>query len=544
MGNDSRPTPATISQGSEDPLRASALVRDGVITNEEYTSALNRSEQSGYSIWRALRDINFIFLGRTGRRERSTTEDDSAAGESSVPSSDQSGMAIGTFADLSDSDSIPTLVSNLFEDATRWRATDIHLDPTTEGVKIRARIDGLLHEVGSLPDELALHVRSRIKVLAGMDLVEKRAPQDGHIHLQTEQGHRDFRVATILTRLGERMVMRLHQVADQGQSLDALGLEDDQVATVRRFLARPQGLILIAGPIGSGKTTTLYACLRAMNIPERSLITIEDPIEYDLDGVTQVEVRPSLGLNFARGLRAILRQDPNVIMVGEIRDGDTARTASRAAATGALVFSSVHAADGYGVLRSLTNFRVPPHRIGESLAGIIVQRLVRTLCVSCKRPIPPDSTSTSVLADIGLTAAEADRVTLFEPTGCSHCCGTGFRGRTGVFEVIDLGKPGWDHSAHGRGETRWSHALFAGRSCDILRAAGRKVAEGVTTIDEVRRVIPAKHDVPLGPPADVPKPARDEAIRLGAYMKWEAAGKPEGDGVNFWLDAEKELLRP
>lgn len=543
MDKDASQVSTATAQSSEETLRTAALVQRGVITDEEYASAVKRSEQSGYSVWKALRDINLFFVGRTGQHDHSTSQNDSAPALSPGPHGEQSGTAARMFAVLDHSDSIPTLVSNLFEDATRRGATDVHLDPTTEGVKIRARIDGLLHEVGSLPDEVALHVRSRIKVLAGMDLVEKRAPQDGHIHLQTEQGHRDFRVATILTGLGERMVMRLHQVADQGQLLDTLGLEDDQVATVRRFLARPQGLILIAGPIGSGKSTTLYACLRAMNVPERSLITIEDPIEYYLDGVTQVEVRPSLGLNFARGLRAILRQDPNVIMVGEIRDRDTARTASRAAATGALVFSSVHAADGYGVLRSLTNFRVPPHRIGESLAGIIVQRLVRTLCVSCKRPIEPDSALTSVLVDMGLTGAEADRVTLFEPTGCPHCCGTGFRGRTGIFEVIDFGEPGWDHRADGRGETRWSDALLAGRSCDILRAAGRKVAEGVTTLDEVRRVIPANHDLPVCPPADVPKPASDEVIRLGAYMKWEAAGKPEGDGVNFWLDAEKELSR-
>jgi type II secretory ATPase GspE/PulE/Tfp pilus assembly ATPase PilB-like protein len=404
-----------------------------------------------------------------------------------------------TFAALDHSASIPEIVSTLFEDTTRCGATDIHFDPITGGIKVRARIDGVLHEIGTLPDDVARHVRSRIKVLAGMDLVEKREPQDGHIYLQTEHGHRDFRVATILTGLGERMVVRVHQAVEQGQSLDALGLEDDQAATVRRLLARPQGLILVAGPIGSGKTTTLYACLRATTVPERCLITIEDPIEYHLDGVTQVEVRPNLGLSFARGLRAVLRQDPNVIMVGEIRDRDTARTASRAAAAGALVLSSIHAADGYGVLRSLTNYHVPPHRIGESVAGIIVQRLVRTLCMSCKRPVSADSTPAGVLADKGLVGGGANRLTLFDATGCSHCFGTGFRGRTGVFEVIEFGEPGWDRSGTGRSKSRWSHALLAGRTCDLLGAAARKVVRGITTIDEVRRVFPSRHDVPGSP---------------------------------------------
>lgn len=497
MVPDSKPTPTTTSQGTEEPLRANALVQQGVITDEEYASAVRRSEQSGYSVWRALRDIQFFFAGRSGWREAATTGNPVGARPTSEKS-EQSGTAQRTFAALDHSAPIPALVSNLFEDTTRWGATDIHFDPIAGGVKVRARIDGLLRDVGSLPDDVARHVRTRIKVLAGMDLVEKREPQDGHIYLQTEHGHRDFRIATILTGLGERMVVRVHQAVDKGQSLDALGLEDDQAATVRRLLARPQGLILVGGPVGSGKTTTLYACLRDMSLPERCLITIEDPIEYHLDGVTQVEVRPNLGLSFARGLRAVLRQDPNVIMVGEIRDRDTARTASRAAATGALVLSSIHAADGYGVLRSLTNYHVPPHRIGESVAGIIVQRLLRTLCVSCKRPVSVDSNTTRGLTD-SLVGAETERVTLFEPAGCSHCFGTGFRGRTGIFEVIEFGEPGWDRSGRGRDESRWSHALLAGRSCDLLRAATRKVVQGVTTIDEVRRVITTRHDV-LGAP--------------------------------------------
>jgi type II secretory ATPase GspE/PulE/Tfp pilus assembly ATPase PilB-like protein len=301
------------------------------------------------------------------------------------------------------------------------------------------------------------------------------------------------------------MVIRFHQAADRGLSLDALGLDADQAATVGQFLARPSGLVLVAGPVGSGKTTTLYACLRALAHPTRSLITIEDPIEYQLDGATQVEVRPHLGLTFARGLRAILRQDPDIIMVGEIRDPDTARVASRAAAAGAAVLSSLHAADGPGVLRSLANYRVSPARIGESLAGIVVQRLVRTLCAACKRPAGPDSDRgrLSLLAAWGLGAEEVERATLFEPTGCPACHGTGYHGRTGVFEVIEIGPAG---RAQGSGSQPLDlKKLVAGRSCDLATAVARKVARGLTTIDEVQRVLTIRPHTPgLQRPANGP----------------------------------------
>jgi type II secretory ATPase GspE/PulE/Tfp pilus assembly ATPase PilB-like protein len=414
-------------------------------------------------------------------------------------------LAPGPFTVLDQSTSIPVLVSRLLEDTARWGATDIHFDPTPAGVTVRVRIDGHLHEVGALSEDVARHVRSRIKVLAGMDIVEKREPQDGHVSLQADGGgHRDYRVATLLTGLGERMVVRSHQVADRGHTLEAVGLEEGQVAGVRRLLAKPQGLVLVAGPTGSGKTTTLYACLRALATPARSLITIEDPIEYRLDGVTQVEVHPSLGLSFARGLRAILRQDPDIIMVGEIRDRQTARIASRAAAAGAVVLSSIHAADGPGVLRSLANYRLPPHFVVESLAGIVVQRLVRTLCVSCKRPIRPDSTATALLADWGLDEETRVRATLNEPAGCPRCLGTGYRGRTGIFEVIELGGQtgGWKRP----GPTHWPRAFAMGRSCDLLRAAALKVVQGTTTLEEVRRILITSHHEPDETPSRAESP--------------------------------------
>jgi len=485
--------PAKSGPGEEILLQESVLVQQGIITDEEYAAAVSRSEQSGHSILTALRGTSPVLP------HRSPSGGWPDMGQPAPPGGLPAASRL-RFAALEGSATVPALVSGLFEDVSRWGATDVHLDPTPTGVQVRVRIDGLLHDVGSLPEAVARHVRSRIKVLAGMDLVEKRAPQDGHISLQDEGGHRDFRVATLLTGLGERMVIRSHQVADRGLSLDALGLEDDQAAAVRRLLARPQGLVLVAGPTGSGKTTTLYACLRALASPTRNLITIEDPIEYRLDGVTQVEVHPNLGLTFARGLRAILRQDPDVIMVGEIRDRDTARIASRAAAAGSFVLSTVHAADGPGVLRALANYGVPPHRIGEGLCGIVVQRLIRTLC-DCKRPVHPDRAGTAALAGWGLGDEECGRARLFEPAGCMRCLGTGYHGRTAVFEVVELDDPIGDRAAGTRGPGRWSRAITSGRSTDLLLAAARKVARGVTTIDEVSRILPTRRRERGEPPA-------------------------------------------
>jgi type II secretory ATPase GspE/PulE/Tfp pilus assembly ATPase PilB-like protein len=465
------------------------LVQQGIITDEEYASAVNRSQQSGHSVLTTLRGTSLV-LPTPDR-----TDDRCGGGGLASTGSEESAqlierdMASTPFRILDASNSVPTLVSNLFEIVVQWGATDLHFDPTPSGARVRARLDGLLHDVGTLPDEIARRVRARIKLLAGIDPFEKRAPRDGHVCVQESTMHRDFRVATLPTGRGERMVIRSHQVANRTRSLDALGFEMDQVEAARRLLGTPHGLVLVAGPTGSGKTTTLYACLQSLAVPTRSLLTIEDPIEYDLDGVTQIEVHRNLGVTFARGLRAILRQDPDVIMVGEIRDRETARVASRAAAVGTLVLSSVHAADGPGVLRTLSNYNVSPHRVVESLSGIIVQRLLRTLC-DCKRPAPADGDSMRLLGEWGLSDEQFNQARLYEAVGCPRCLGTGYRGRTGVFEVIEFADPITRRGNGVRGRSGWDEAITDGRSCDLLLAAARKVVAGITTIAEVQRLLP------------------------------------------------------
>lgn len=456
-----------------------SLLHEGIITSEEYRSAVGQQDQTDHSIWSALRDaVRLILPSAAGH---SDSGDVSAVVRDATL--EPAGHRLTVMPE--NAGSVPGFVSNLFENTIQWGGTDIHLDPEAAGVRIRIRIDGQLHDVGSLPIEMARHVRSRIKILAGMDILEKTGPQDGHICLDTDAGRRDFRVATLLTGLGERMVIRFHQAADQGLVLDALGLDPDQTSAVRGLLARPQGLVLVAGPVGSGKTTTLYACLRAVAHPMRSLITIEDPIEYRLDGICQVEVHPQLGLSFAHGLRAILRQDADVVAVGEIRDRDTARVVSRAAAAGALVLSAVHAASGAAVLRSLANYRVSPHRIAESMAGIIVQRLLRTLCSVCKRPSESKAKSFELLSSWELSREELERATFFEPVGCPLCLGTGYRGRTGVFEVIEIDELDTANAS----KIDWPLVLTKGPHCKLQVAAGRKVARGITTVEEAARVL-------------------------------------------------------
>lgn len=498
--------------GHEGPQLGRSLVHDGVITDEEYASALSRSEQFGHSIWTALRGVASLILpGRSHPRGWWEAEQEPpASGAGPGPSAGSVGPLVtpGRFP------SVPALVSGMFEEASRCGGTDIHLDPDADAVRIRIRIDGFLHEAGSLPEELARQVRSRIKVLAGIDPLERAVHQDGHISLASGDGRRDFRVATLLTGMGERMVIRFHLEAARARSLDGLGLDTGQVAAVRRLLNRPQGLILVAGPIGSGKTTTLYACLRELARPTRSLVTIEDPIEHRLDGAVQIEVRPHLGLTFARGLRAILRQDADVIVIGEIRDRETARVAARAATAGALVLSSVHAADAPGVLRCLAHWGVPPSRIGEGLAGVIAQRLVRTLCEACKRPADADRAPLSAPVAQAIDVDEVERATPFEPTGCPRCLGTGFHGRTGVFEVIEFeghgGVPG--------GVPERPRSPTAGRSCDLLVAASRLVGRGLTTLEEVGRVLPIRSEArgDLGPPASPSARPGEEPDATGA----------------------------
>ena len=397
--------------------------------------------------------------------------------------------SVGATADLLDSqDDAPVirLINGLISEAISQGASDIHIEPYENTVVVRLRIDGVLREVLQAPTKLRARLVSRIKVMARLDIAEKRLPQDGRISLTLGNRSVDVRVSTLPSRHGERVVLRLLD-KDQGlRSLDALGLSDDLLARLRAALQIPNGIILVTGPTGSGKTTTLYAALNLLNDGRRNILTVEDPIEYAIDGIGQTQVNAKIGMTFAAGLRAILRQDPDVVMVGEIRDAETAQIAVQASLTGHLVFATVHTNDAVAAITRLRDMGVEPYLLASTLRAILAQRLVRRLCAACKKPAILGTQEQGLLASIGAGSAR-----VYEGVGCPQCRGSGYVGRVGLYEfvVVDdeirrLIHAGADEQQMG------AHAF---RSADPLLKAGlRCVAAGVTSLSDVLRAASAQ----------------------------------------------------
>lgn len=324
-----------------------------------------------------------------------------------------------------------SFVNSILIKASAINASDIHFEPFENQALVRLRLDGVLHNQTSIPLPLYESVVSRIKVLSNLDLAERRTPQDGKIRVRIGTKDIDLRVSVIPTTFGERVVLRLLQKSERILSLEELGLRSTDLARVRRIISKPYGILMATGPTGSGKSTTLYSILMTIKSPHKNIITIEDPPEYQIEGVSQIGVNPKVGLTFASGLRSILRQDPDVIMVGEIRDSETAEIAVHAALTGHLVLTTLHTNDAPSAVTRLADLGVEPFLIASSLEGVIAQRLVRRICPYCKVSYTPD---TEELKELGL---EGD-YQFYKGTGCEHCMNTGYRGRIGLFEVIEL----------------------------------------------------------------------------------------------------------
>lgn len=325
-----------------------------------------------------------------------------------------------------------TLVNTIIDGAVNCGATDVHLDPQEPETRVRYRIDGVLHDVMGIAAEIESAVVSRIKIMADMDVTETRRPQDGHFGRTVGRSEYDVRVATLPTYLGERVVLRLLDQSSVLQGVRDLGLEEDDQTRLLRLIEQPYGMILVTGPTGSGKTTTLYAALNQKNVLEESIVTLEDPIEYQLSGINQVQIDPDIGVTFATTLRAALRQDIDVLLVGEIRDPETARIAIRAAMTGHLVFSTMHTNDAPEAISTLRNMGVPSYLIASALTAIVAQRLVRTICSECKAAFTPDK---DLLHSTGLPLTVKK---LWRGAGCDACYHTGNRGRTGIFELLEI----------------------------------------------------------------------------------------------------------
>ena len=378
------------------------------------------------------------------------------------------------------------LVNAIIERAVTERASDIHMEPRETELSIRMRVDGLLRDILTVPRELQGAVISRIKVMSGLDITERRVPQDGRFNVKIKDKDIDLRISTLPTVYGEKVVARLLDKSGMRLSRDSIGLSGDDLEKYKKLIRIKNGVVLIVGPTGSGKSTTMYTMIGDLNKRDVNLVTLEDPVEYNIDGVNQVQIQEKTGMTFASGLRAILRQDPDIIAVGEIRDGETAEIAMRAAITGHVVLSTIHTSDAIGTIERLTDMGVEPYLVASALKGVFSQRLIRRICPDCRKPYEATEEEQT---ELGLTP-KPGRI-FYRGEGCPACFGSGYRGRTGVFEIFPLGI-----------KVRRMIATRAGRDAietllrdpesgfvSLKENAIRLVEEGQTTVDEVLRVV-------------------------------------------------------
>lgn len=386
-------------------------------------------------------------------------------------------------------------VNAVAQQAVKEGASDVHLEPEESSFRIRFRVDGVLREVSIQSKDLYSSIVSRVKVMAALDIAERRLPQDGRFRMSAMGRDLDVRVSTFPTIHGENLVLRLLDRTAALIGMEELGLQPEPLAMLHRMIARPNGIVLVTGPTGSGKTTTLYACLHRINSVERNIVTLEDPVEIHLGTIRQTQVDPDVGLTFARGLRALLRQDPDVIMVGEIRDSETAEIAVRSALTGHLVLATLHTNDAAGAIPRLLDMEIEPFLLSSAVAGVVAQRLVRRVCERCRRPAEPPP---ALLEELRVPPGRHEFV---RGTGCVACGQTGYRGRAGIFEVIEV-----DDALRERILARASSEDLA----RVARASGmvslrddalRKAERGITSLEEVLRVTAGDH-------APAPAPAR------------------------------------
>ncbi len=389
-----------------------------------------------------------------------------------------------------DSDAPVVKLANLIiQEAVKMRASDIHIEPFVDRIRVRYRIDGVLVERDNVPRRLLAPLLSRIKIMGSIDISEKRRPQDGRIKLTIQGKHYDLRVSILPTVHGQSAVMRILDRSNIQISVRDLGFAEEDYIRFQKIIKRPNGIFLVTGPTGSGKTTTLYAALNELNRPDRKIITAEDPVEYYLPGINQVEVKHSIGLDFARIIRAMLRQAPNIILVGEIRDKETAEIAVQASLTGHLVFSTLHTNDAPSAVTRLGDIGVPPFLIASSVIAIMAQRLVRVNCVKCKKPFQPP---TAEIKAAGIKEDQLAKATFMKGTGCTHCNHSGYRGRIGIYELMSM-------------NSALREMTFAQAPAQELRRTARKTGmktlledgvakalKGITTLDEVLSICHAE----------------------------------------------------
>jgi type IV pilus assembly protein PilB len=399
---------------------------------------------------------------------------------------DLAGMGEGDGKDDATQAPIIKLVASIISEAVRNRASDIHIEPMKDRIRLRYRIDGECVERDRIPLRMKGPLISRIKIMAGIDIAEKRLPQDGRIKMMVDKANVDFRVSTLPAYHGESCVLRILRPDAVRIGIQNLGFEEDDYKAFQKIIKRPNGIFLVTGPTGSGKTTTLYGALNELNRPDRKIITAEDPVEYNFVGINQCQVRENIGFTFKSVLRAMLRQAPNIILVGEIRDLEVAEIAIQAALTGHLVFSTLHTNDAPGAITRLIDMGVKPFLVASSIQAVMAQRLIRVLCPKCKQPDKEPDMMWLKLA--GITEKELDGKTLYKPRGCDYCTGTGFRGRIGVFEMMQMNSE-LRNLAFDRAPTNKIRkaALQSGMK-SLLMDGKLKILNGTTTAEEIVKV--------------------------------------------------------
>ena len=381
---------------------------------------------------------------------------------------------------------IVRVVNLIISQAINDRASDIHIEPDSRDLKVRYRVDGVLHQVMAPPKHIQAPMVSRIKIMAAMDIAERRQPQDGKIHLHHDQREYDLRVSTVPTVHGEKTVMRILDRNSVQLGLNKLGFGPSNLLLWESLVDKPYGMALVTGPTGSGKSTTLYSCLHRLNRGDRNLTTVEDPVEYQISGINQVQTNPKAGLTFASALKSFLRQDPDILMVGEIRDGETAKIAVEAALTGHLVLSTLHTNDACGAVSRLVEMGVEPFLISSALLGVLAQRLARCICPSCKEAYRPEA---AALRGLRINSFGENDLAFFRGRGCEHCKNSGYRGRSGVHEVLNVSERLRSLILGRASSYELRQAAIEEGMRSLQDDAVEKILQGMTTVEEALRVV-------------------------------------------------------
>lgn len=454
-------------------------------TIEKLRFILNRKVETALAPREAIQEAINRYYGQVeGESADSILQEFTDTQIDFTETSEDGGVGDGDAVDES-SAPIVRLVGLMIQEAVQLRASDIHVEPFEDRVRIRYRIDGILVERDSPPRRLLGAILSRIKILANMDIAERRRPQDGRIKVTVGEKELDLRVSIIPTNHGQSSVMRLLDKDNIKVGIRQLGLGARDFRIFTQMIKRPNGIMLVTGPTGSGKTTTLYAALNAMNRPDRKIITAEDPVEYYLPGINQVEVRHNIGLDFARIIRSMLRQAPNIILVGEMRDTETASMGIQASLTGHLVFSTLHTNDAPSAVTRMVDMGVPGYLVASSVVAVLGQRLVRTICKRCRTQV---KLSENVLAEAGIPLEVAEKATFTRGKGCGYCQKSGYRGRMGIYELMVVSSNIREMMFQGKSTVQIAEQAISEGMTTLYCDGIRKVLKGLTTLDEVYRV--------------------------------------------------------